>query len=70
MTVMLLTEHHLKYLSLNVGCTGLSESKLVKMPQCWKSHVVAQIISTGALFEYYVKIYSIIGQLRPQNKRV
>ena len=42
MSVKLLTEHHLEFLSLNGGCTGLSESTLVKMPHCWKSHVAAQ----------------------------
>ena len=41
MTVKLLTEHHLKFLSLKGGCTGSSESTLVKMTQCWKSHDVA-----------------------------
>ena len=44
MSVKLLTEHHLKFLSLKGGCTGLSESTLVKMPHCWKSHVVAHIL--------------------------
>ena len=32
MSVKLLTEHHLEFLSLKGGCTGLSESTLVKMP--------------------------------------
>ena len=42
MTVKLLTEHHIKeFLSLKGGCTGLSESTLVKMPRCWKSHITA-----------------------------
>ena len=41
MTDMLLTEHHLEFLSSKGGCTGLSESILVKMPHCWKSHSVA-----------------------------
>ena len=41
MSVKLLTEHHLEFLSLKAGCTGSSESTLVKMPHCWKSHVVA-----------------------------
>ena len=41
MTVKLLTEHHLEFLSLKGG-TGSSESTLVKMPHCWKSHVAAQ----------------------------
>ena len=44
MTVKLLTEHHLEFLSLKRGCTGSSESTLVKMPLCWKSHVKAQIM--------------------------
>ena len=43
MTVKLLTEHGLDFLSLKGGCTGLSESIPVKMPHCWKSHVTAQM---------------------------
>ena len=43
MTVKLLTEQHLDVLSLKAGCTGLSESTLVKMPHCWESHVTAQL---------------------------
>ena len=39
----LLTEHHLDFLSLKGGCIGLSESALVKMPHCWKSHVTAHL---------------------------
>ena len=42
MGVKLLTEHHLEFLSLKEGCTGLYESTLVKMPHCWKSHATAQ----------------------------
>ena len=42
MIVKLLTEHHLEFLSLKGGCRGLSESTLVKMSNCWKSHAVAQ----------------------------
>ena len=45
MNVKLLTEHYLEFLSLKGGCTGSSESTLVKMPHCWKSCVAAQIIS-------------------------
>ena len=41
-SVRLLTEHHLEFLRLKGGCTGSSESTLVKMPHCWKSHVTAQ----------------------------
>ena len=43
MTVKLLTEHHLGFLSLKEGCKGSSESPFVKMPHCWKSHVTAHI---------------------------
>ena len=42
MTVKLLTEDHLEFLCLKGGCTGSSESTLIKMLHCWKSHVVAQ----------------------------
>ena len=41
MIVKLLTEHNLEYLSLKGGCRDSSESTLVKMPHCWKSHVAA-----------------------------
>ena len=44
MNIKLLTKHHLEFLSLKRGCTGSSESTLVKMPHCWKSHVAAHII--------------------------
>ena len=47
MFVELLTEHHLELLSLKGGCKGLSESTLVKMSNCWKSHVAAQIHSVN-----------------------
>ena len=40
-SVELLTEQHLEFLSLKGGCTG--SSTLVKMPHCWKSHVTAQL---------------------------
>ena len=45
MIVKLLTEHHLEFLSLKGGCRGSSESTLVKIPHCWKSHVMAHFIS-------------------------
>ena len=46
-SVMLLTEHHLEFLSLKGGCRGSSESSLVKMPHCWKSHVAAHLLYEG-----------------------
>ena len=48
MTVQLLTERHLEFLSLKGGCPGLSESIHIKMPHCWKSHVAAQLYNTIA----------------------
>ena len=44
MIVKLLAEHYLGFLSLKGGCRGSPESKHVKMPHCWKSHVVAQFM--------------------------
>ena len=41
MSVKLLTEKHLEFLRVKRGCTGSSESTLVKMPHCWESHVAA-----------------------------
>ena len=47
MTLRLLTEHHLEFLSLKGGCTGSLESTLAKIPNCWKSHVMVHLyIST------------------------
>ena len=34
----------MEVLSLKGGCTGSSESTLVKMSNCWKSHVTAQML--------------------------
>ena len=48
MSVKLLTEHHLEFLSLKGGYTGLSESKFVKMSYYWKSHVAAHVCISEA----------------------
>ena len=52
MTVELLTEHHLEFLSLKGGCRGLSESTgmLVKIPHCWKSHIAAHMVDDEDVF--------------------
>ena len=42
MIVKLLTEHHLEFLSFK---GGLSESTLVKMLNCWKSHAAARVLA-------------------------
>ena len=54
MIVKLLTEHHLEFLSLKGGCRGLSESTLVKMSNCWKSHAAVQIT-----FYFSTKVYAM-----------
>ena len=37
------TSLHLELLSFKGGCTGSSESTLVKMPPYWKSHATAHL---------------------------
>ena len=54
MTVKLLTEHHLEFLRLIGDCIGSSESTLVKMPHCLKSHTTAHIIQTGNEVKYHI----------------
>ena len=54
MIVKLLTELHLEFLSLKGGCTSSSESTLVKMTHCWKSHVAAQLLRVGEMGLYFV----------------
>ena len=44
-TVKLLTEQHLKFLSLKGGCTGSSESTHVKMPHCWNSQLATHLFA-------------------------
>ena len=68
MTVKLLTKQHFEFLPLKGGCTGSSESTLVKIPHCSKSHVTAQlsfiIIQTFCLsFSVYVQTLN-----RKQNR--
>ena len=50
MSVKLLTEHHLEFLSFKGGCTGSYESTIVKMSHCLKSHVAAQSIFAAGIF--------------------
>ena len=42
MSVELLTVNHWEFQSLKVGFTDSSESTLVKMSHCWKSHDAAE----------------------------
>ena len=59
MIVKLLIEHHLEFLSLKGGCRRSSESTLVKMSNCWKSHATAHV--------YYT--FNVISYDRPREKR-
>ena len=62
MSVKLLTEHHLEFLSLKGDCTGSSESTLVKLPHCSKSHVRAHLIFTVHAFRtpYMCALYEFV----------
>ena len=55
MNVKLLTEHRLEFLSLKGGCRDLSESTLVKMPHCWKSHATALLYSIEICINIYCR---------------
>ena len=71
MIVKLLTEHHLKFLSLRGGCRDSSESTLVKIPHCWKSRATAQKRTKTFLTLLYVTFscvfvtfpYGVLGQV-------
>ena len=52
MSVKLLTQHHLEYLSFKGGCTCSSVSTLVKIPHCWKSRVTAHMFLKRLSFDY------------------
>ena len=57
MNIKLLTEQHLEFLSLKGGCKGSSEFTLVKMPQCWKSHVAAHLCKVHWMQVFNTVIY-------------
>ena len=45
MSVKLLTEHRLEFVSLKGGCTGSSESTLVRMPHCVAGQFMFGVLS-------------------------
>ena len=53
MSVKLLIENHLEFLSLKGGLTGSSESQLVKVPHCWKSRVTAHLWNIFHFMNYF-----------------
>ena len=60
MTVKPLTEQHLEFLSLKGGCTGFPETTHVKMPNCWKSHVMVHlkfVCCIGNSHDYHMGSY-------------
>ena len=61
MTVRLLTEHHLEFLSLKGGCTVSSESTLVKMSHCRKSRHGSIIC-----FHFFFFLVDYNGEIQPQ----
>ena len=66
MSVKLLTEHHLEFLSLTEVCTGSSESTRVKIPHCYKSHAAVQMSCDASPYKDYtiyehLLYYCIIG---------
>ena len=64
MNIELLTEYHLEFLSLKGGCTGSSESTLVEIAHCWKSHVMAQLC-----FRKGLPVFLVISLLAWMGKR-
>ena len=75
MIVRLLTELHLEFLSLKGGCRGSYESTHVKMPNCWKSHALAQIfllfINVGFKHDFScINVCQVLGEtLKTKAKR-
>ena len=62
MIVKLLTEHHLEFQSLKVGCTGSYESTLVKMPNFKKKGRINSYNESGP--------HPLINLDRPQKQNV
>ena len=54
LSVKLMTEQHLEFLSLKGGCSGSSESTLVKMHHCWKSHAATRMCWIYTATEIYL----------------
>ena len=69
MSVKLLTEHDLEFISLKGGCTGSSESTLVKVLHCWKSCVTAHIALTVDILQVEVDRLQTKLQFSEEEKR-
>ena len=66
MSVKLLTEHRLEFVSLKGGYTGSSESTLVKMPHC----VAAQFMIYWLLADVYDTLGAFISQKKEKFRQV
>ena len=66
MSVKLLTEHRLEFVSLKGGCTGSSESTLVKMPHC----VAAQFMIYCLRADEYDTLGTFISQRKGKFRQV
>ena len=60
MSVKLLTEHHLAFLSLKGGCRGASESTHVKMLHCWKSHTTIHFAHNATEDSRKILLFALI----------
>ena len=74
MIVKLLTEHHFGVSKLKGGCRGSSESTLVKMSNCWKSHAAALIIMNSLYISVYTSstakmIYSLVIDIQMKEAK-
>ena len=69
MIVKLLTEHHLEFLSLKEGGRGSSESTLIKMSNCWKSHALAPLTIQRSKCVYTLIGFVFVQMIIPRNQR-
>ena len=64
MSVKLLTEHRLEFVSLKGGCSGSSESTLVRMPHC----VAAQFMIYWLRADAHDTLGTFIFQIKGKNQ--
>ena len=64
MTVKLLTEQTLEFLSLTGGFTGVSKSTLVKKPHFWKSHAAVHLLLSVLIQDLFTELKRAMTMLR------
>ena len=68
MSVKLLNELILEFLSLTGDCPDSSESTFVQMLHCWKSHVTAQICLEPSLARGFIaRIHKVWKEMKPKS---